>query len=425
MVFVGAGAIGDDLFAAEAKEYRTTEVVRLDPPYNNGSAKIYLESISFNHNKNDNSGADAINIRKNFTEPVHIPEWVRGSEKGNPVAYFRNTNVTVTIIAEFSADNNVFNAKIGANRIGGRLGNLKSKQEIIEFSTNTTVKVPFELDTPIPGEIDTFVQEWEWYYKEINGSPPPGGKVEIGRSYNQIFIVFAVPQSPWKTSGQSEPWTDALEWSCKWANGEMTREGAAGKITQALFKTVGGRYDTMEGRARYTKYDDCDWEETECNGAPFALTNFINNFPKVDVVNCNDMGKSLVAFSNVVGCDMSYQSVYYLGGYLNCIYVIGRCWTNNPFYERVDLPPIMKGDSDYNSGRTYFSDHAFGSISGNVFDACLKVDNDSFPDYGPPFTETWMINQPWDQYEKRLIDKSPRLPYPKTWTPVDITFDIY
>ncbi|MFC2146850.1 hypothetical protein ACFLRT_05755, partial [Acidobacteriota bacterium] len=367
--------------------------------------KVFLESISFNHDKNDNSGADAINIRKNFNEPVHIPEWERG-EKPFPAAYIINNNIT--IVARFSINKSVkFDTKIWAETIIGELGYVEEK--IVKFRDGKSGPIPFNVFGTTPGKITSFFQQWRWYFKDLNDDDSL--PMEIGDSKNKLYVILAEPQSPWKTSGQTEPWTDALDWSCKWANCETTPEGAAGKITKALFKTIGGLYDTLEGRARYTDLDRTDGE-----GAPFALTNFIDYFPKVGVVNCNDMGKSLVTFSNVVGCGMSYQKVYYSGIYLNCINAIGRGWTNNPFYELSGHPPILGRDWGYSSGRTSFSYHTFGSISCNVFDASLTVDTDSSPDC-PPYTETWMINQPWDRYKKRLIDRYPN--------PVKIAFDIY
>ncbi len=379
---------------------------------------IRLESIFFNHNKNDNSGADAINIRKNFNEPVHIPEWERG-RKPFPAAYIINEKISV--VARFSTNKlERFDAKIWAETIIGQLGYVE--EEMVEFQDGKSEPVLFKVFGTTPGKITSFLQQWRWYFHDMNNND--GLPMEIGNSKNRLYVILAEPQSPWKSSGQTEPWTDVLEWSCKWANCETTPGGAAGKITKALFRTIGGLYDTLEGRARYTDLDKT-CEETECGGAPFALTNFINNFPNVGVVNCNDMGKSLVTFSNVVGCGMSYMRVNYLCGYLNCIYVIGLGWTNNPFYEIKGHLRIVERNSGSGSGRTHFSDHAFGSISDNVFDACLTVDTDCVPDYGPPFRETWMINQPWDRYKKRLIDKRPRLKRCRTWKPKKYTFDIY
>ena len=40
-------------------------------------------------------------------------------------------------------------------------------------------------------------------------------------------------------------------------------------------------------------------------------------------------------------------------------------------------------NNDINDGRSYFSSHAMAARSGNVYDACLKVDTDANPDETP------------------------------------------
>lgn len=369
--------------------------------------KIFLESLSFNHDTGCNT-CDAINIRKNFHEDVHIPEWKRG-EKSYPAAYIKNKCVTVKAI--FTADRRIEKAIIRAERNAGDLGNLE--QTIVFFENGISKPVYFRVPGKTPGEIKSFIQEWDWYYSDINCSG--SGKVYIGRSRNEIFIVLAEPQSPWQKESQTEPWSEALAWSCKWAKGETTPEGAAEKITKALFKTIGGLYDIQEGSSRYTsdRYEE-----------PFALTNFIDHFPKIGIVNCYDMGKSLVAFSNVVGCGLSYQYSSSFG-YLNCIYAIGRGWTNNPFYKNKSFnpAPIVDKDSNYDTNlRSGFGNHAFGGISDHIFDACLTVNTSCVPDYGPPFKETWMIAQPWNWYKLKVVDKNPAS---NTRDPVSYLFTIY
>jgi hypothetical protein len=42
-------------------------------------------------------------------------------------------------------------------------------------------------------------------------------------------------------------------------------------------------------------------------------------------------------------------------------------------------------------------------LSGNVFDACLTVDTDSDPASGPPYLETWMLNEIWASYKAKVV----------------------
>jgi hypothetical protein len=358
---------------------------------------ICLDSISFNHNTASNN-ADAMNIRKNYSVDVPVPEWVKAQET-HPAAYIKNK--TVTIKAVFSAAAGVTSAKIRAAQQYGYLGN--ALQTTVSFSGGTSGAVSFQVSANTPNDIRYFYQRWNWYCGDINGSG--GAEVLLAGTKNKIYNVLAQPQSPWSTSGQSEPWTDVLYKSTIWAWGQTTPQGAADKITRQLFLNMGGLYDTYSGAPSYG------------GGGQFYLTNFLGNIPNIGVVNCYDMGKAVVTFSNVVGCGLSYRYSSPFG-FLNCINAIGRGWTNNPFYSNPSCNPnpIVPGDWGYAEGRWGFGNHAFGSIGDNIFDACLTVDTDNDPDYGPPFTETWMIDEPWTGYKTKVVDNYPstNTGYPST-----------
>jgi hypothetical protein len=360
---------------------------------------VCLDSISFNHNTASNN-SDAMNIRKNYSEDVPVPEWVKAQET-HPAAYIKNK--TITIKAVFSAGPGVTSAKIRAVQQYGYLGEVV--QTTVSFSGGTSGAVSFQVSANTPNAIQYFYQGWRWYCEDINGSG--GSEVHLANTMNKIYIVLAQPQSPWSTSGQSEPWTDVLYKSTIWAWGQTTPEGAADKIDRQLFLNVGGLYDTYSGAPSYG------------GGGQFYLTNFVNNIPNIGVVNCYDMGKAVVTYANVVGCGLSYRYSSPFG-YLNCINAIGRGWTNNPFYDNpmVYPAPIVPGDWSSAQGRYGFGNHAFGSIGDNIFDACLTVDTDSDPDDGPPFTETWMIDEPWTGYKVKVVDNYPstNTGYPSTQT---------
>jgi hypothetical protein len=363
---------------------------------------VCLESISFDHDSSSNN-ADAMSIRMNRAEDVSVPEWVK-AEESYPAAYIKNK--TITVKAVFSAAAGVSGANIRAAAQSGYLGDVV--QTAVSFSSGTSGTVSFQISANTPEAVRNFFQVWRWYCGNVNGSGSP--EVHLADSSNKIFIVLAQPQTPWSTTGPREPWADAIEKACTWASGETTPEGAADKIARELFLNTGGLYDTYSGAPAYTN-----------NGGTggFNLTAFLANIPDIGVVNCYDMGKSLVTFANAAGCGLSYR---YSGpfGYLNCIYAIGRGWTNNPFCANpaYDPNPIVPEDWSSADGRSGFGNHAFGSIVDNIFDACLTVDTDSNPDYGPPFTETWMLDEPWTGYKVKVVDDIPayNTAYPTTYT---------
>lgn len=361
---------------------------------------ICLESVSFNHNSTSNT-SDALNIRMNYTEDVTIPEWKKATVT-YPAAYIKNKNITIR--AEFSAAQGVDNCVMHADVGFGSLGNVQSKTVSFALGNPRKGDAEFTVSNPTPNMIKSFYQKWDWYCEEINGTAIT--PIHLGSSKNRIYVVLAEPPAPWTTSGQSEPWAQALQKACWWANGQTTAAGAAEKVTQRLFNNVGGVYDTQGGAPFYPQYEP-PYDSTTGKGK-FAMTMFLNNIPNVSTVNCYDMGKSLVSFSNVVGCGLAFRYSDPFGK-LNCILPIGCGWTNDPF---GGGNPIKDEDSN----RTGFGNHAFGSISDNIFDACMKVDSDSNPDHGPPFTETWLINLPWSTYKTMAVDDKPstNTGYPST-----------
>jgi hypothetical protein len=113
---------------------------------------------------------------------------------------------------------------------------------------------------------------------------------------------------------------------------------------------------------------------------------------------------------------------------VNCIYTIGKGWTNNPFYEDPtnDPAPIVSEDAGWNppnEKRSKFGNHAFCMLFDDlkIYDACLKVDTDANPDYGPPFTATWAYDWNWSTYKTKIVDDNP---YTATSTPITYTFPI-
>ena len=335
---------------------------------------VCLESVSFNHDPTCN-GCDAINIRKNSREDVHVPEWENG--KSYPAAYIGDRYVTIKAI--FSAAPGVQTAVIRAVTKKGDFGDLG--EERVYFKDNgKSCPVYFNIPAKTPDEIKAFKQWWKWYYRDINGT----GSDEISMvcSKHLIYILLAEPQSPWTTAGQSEPWADVLEYSCKWAKGETTPEGAAEKITKKFYNDIGAIYD-LNKKSYYTDRMSDD----------LILKNFMDTLRhrNVKYVNCEDMGKSLVTFSNALGCCLLYKESHASRG-------------------AYDTKRILLVGRSKEFG-WYFGYHAFGcTIFDRVFDATLKVCN--------PKPE-WMINKPWERYKNELISDtstgSAGTPHPYTF----------
>lgn len=337
---------------------------------------VCLESVSFNHQSSSNH-ADALNIRMNKTVDVMVPEWQK-AKKTYPAAYIKSK--TVTVKAVFTAGSGVNSCKIKAMVDYGQLGAVQEKT--VTFTNGNSGAVSFNLTLSTPNQIKSFIQKWKWSCSDINGSA--SAATPIAATKNRIYIVLAEPPSPWTTSGQSEPWADVLKWACWWATGETTQVGAAEEIQHHLYNDLKGSYDYGP---QYTSWTT----------QPFDMTNFLSNMTTaagIGLVNCYDMGKSLVSFSNVLGCNLTYKLSKPFGS-LNCEKAIGKPWNCSEA----------------------FGNHGFGNIGNNVTDACLKIDSDNTPT-SAPHTETWLTNIPWNTYNTMVVINA------TASTPVPYTFDV-
>ena len=255
-------------------------------------------------------------------------------------------------------------------------------------------------------------------------SPP------IYQGHIYVYTIFAAPEAPWTTSvGRYVPWTEVLDYSCDWAEGESDEEEIIEEIVEHIYEDIGLVYDTKKGDSQYT-----NGPKTE----EFRLTRFLDEMPNVDKFACYDGGKALKTFANVLGCELDYVfSNPVLGtcfGYLNCVKPAGKEWTNNPFYDSFDpfptFPdrpnltspePIVDGDCSqyqYYIGwpyyilmtvtRSSFSNHALCALGNYYYDATMTVDIDGDPD-GPPHNEEWIFGLSWSTYEDWVVDNIPSL----------------
>ena len=101
---------------------------------------LKLEAISFNHDTSSLSG-DAVNLRKNFTQPITAPEWTVGKTlpTDSPAAYaIKETQGQKIIIkAKFTVgSNNVTKAEVRAKG-GGVLGSLDP--QLVNFAGGVSV----------------------------------------------------------------------------------------------------------------------------------------------------------------------------------------------------------------------------------------------------------------------------------------------
>ncbi|KYK32418.1 MAG: hypothetical protein HXS46_09445 [Theionarchaea archaeon] len=366
---------------------------------------IIIKAIKFNHDPNSASH-DALNIRKNKSQFIDIPEWVHGTttkaeDSLSAYAIKETQGNTITIQARFKA-NDIGKAEIRAIAIepfpspfenvgfGGWLGWLMNiilwilgmtfgnvlgevKAKWVTFSTGgDSGYVTFELENPKIGDsgVGIHFTTWKWLYRLESGGP----WIDIDTTRHKIYVLLDIPKDPWKQSphvatNDQLPWTEVLDYSCKWANGQLTEDGATGAITKEVNDGIGLTYDMNNGATKYT------------HGGAFNCTWFIKYLKTGEnlgkTVNCTDCGTIVTTFSNSVGCDLHASRMgLYFG--LNKIIAIGQSgwgcpnWGCKFSYHEV----AWKGG---------------GNDNDPLFDACLKIDGDDNP-WAAPHTELLPVN---------------------------------
>lgn len=348
---------------------------------------VCLETVSFNHHK-ASICLDGITIRQNINMNVRVPEWKRGHHPSR-AAYIAGSRINIK--PEFTAAKGVSSAYIKGRTCSGNLADLK-KMKVLFCTNGKSYHCYFEPSQAVPGRIQSFYQEWKWYLCGLNRTKKK--KIHIATTLNKIYIVFAVPQYPWTTwspcpkgktppgttafpcpDEKTAPWTKVLDLSTQMAFNAAVPEAAARKITRFLYEAVGASYERNVHQYSPENASSSVW-------ADFKLTLFLKKIPHVGKVNCYDMAKALVTFSNALGCglDLRYCQPF---GCLNCVQPVGI--------------------NDWNC-KEHFDNHAFAALDNRIFDASIKVSTWSNPDKSPHLAD-WLINIPWDYYKKMVVKK--------------------
>jgi len=363
-------------------------------------SEVRVDSISFNY-----GGSAAITIHDHLkAADITAPEYLSAGNVVKPAAWVMGGSHSVQV--SFRAAASLSQAKIWATSGLGGLGSASSPVTV-NFSGGKG-QASFPVNSP-PGSIAKTTFHWDWQYDAGSGSAAMGQTGE-----HILYTVLATPKAP-----QAKPWLGALEVACKLAQGKTTAEEATRAIWNDFYNSAGGLYDTEGGSPRYTG----GW------GDPFNLTKWLANYgsANIGVVNCYDMGKAVVVFANALGGSSEYTRTDPFG-YLNLVKPIGRGWTNNPFYDYgppYNANPIVNGDWSASDGRSYFGNHGFSRLAGQIFDGSGgQVDTDSYADtlpvgaaYALDGHDSWT-----GSYKNRVIDQKPAF---TTGTPTVYTFTVY
>jgi hypothetical protein len=357
---------------------------------------ITLEAIKFNHDSSSASN-DALNLRRNATDFVPVPEWQRGvsvNPEDSPAAYsIQDTQgQTLTIKARFHRDSVTKAVQVRAlddavsppgpggclgwlvdlvrallrALFGNVLGEVPPTKVVFDAQGNSGyVTLPLVNARLWTAGVGVRTTTWRWQYRL--GSGP---WTDMVTTSHRIYSVLRVPTAPWQQAPYNAantqlPWTEVLDHACGWAALSSTLEQAAARVTEKV-NALGPATVTYDcpggGSSHYS------WGGFDCTAFLERLRGGTGNGV---YVNCSDCATIVSTFANALGCDL-WQSRMGYGFGLNPMLGIGSS---------VWQPAC---------GWSGFSYHevAWESACGAnepVWDACLKVDADADPTT-PPHT---------------------------------------
>ena len=326
---------------------------------------IAVETIEFNHDPGA-ATHDAMNIRKNATQSVTLPEWRRFAcinPEDSPAAYSvaSTKGHPITIHVSLSCtDPAIHSAEI---RVPHHV-----KVENVHFTGGVSGVVPFELiDPPVThGRVGVWDLDWRWEYRV----PPHHHWHHLADTRHRIYVVLDLPTAPWDQTpftgaNLQIPWVEALSYACHWAHGATSKDEAKRRITESVYALGPGvvQYDCPGGGASHYSAGNFD-----CTAFLDLLKGGLGNGI---YVNCSDCATILSTFANLVGCDL-WQSQMGYGFDLNPLLAIGSsvwqtaCGWGGFSYHEVAWENACTAADD-------------------VWDACLKVNGSPNPTTGPPF----------------------------------------
>ena len=324
---------------------------------------IAIESISFNHDPVA-AAHDAINVRKDTGATVTIPEWRRFisvNPEDSPAAYAiapTKGNAVTILVSLSSTDPGVSFVEVRVEH--------HVRTRAVNFSNGSAGPAVFELiDPPTShGHVGIHDVTWRWEYR----LGPNHSWHHFSTTRHRFYALLAVPTAPWlqapfNAANTQLPWTAALDYACRWAEGATSPDMAAALVTQAVYALGPAivTYDCPGGGSSHYSFPDFD-----CTSFVERLRGGIGNGV---YVNCSDCATIVASFANMLGCDL-WQSKMGWGFALNELLAIG----SNVWQTACGWPGFSYHEVAWEDACTANDD---------VFDACLRVDGDSDPTAPP------------------------------------------
>lgn len=389
---------------------------------------VLLSAIQFNHDVRSKISS-ALNVRKNASEFVSVPEWRRNVSyrpEDSVAAYsIEDTrHSTVIIKAEFlRKDTSISSVQIRAVQLPNPslplwvrflphpdllwpqphyyysyydLLNYNAYKSYFEFwqawlvtSSNVLGEVKprvitfrdnnksgmrsFELQNVRLSSRYVGVSnvEWLWQYR-INSTE---SWRDMLTTRHRIYSLLSLPTEPWKQSPYRSDntallWTDVLDFSCHWASGSMSRLGATQRITRAINELGGSIFEYGCPVGSVEMYSNALFNIFDCSATIERLRGDIGNGR---YVNCSDCASMVSTFANSLGCDL-WQSR--MGKYV-------PTFATNPI--RAIGTEFWGSPCGWGLGFTFHEVAWTGDCDSDneIFDASLEVNGSAIPAMAP------------------------------------------
>lgn len=263
--------------------------------------QVTLKSISFNYHS-DLSKTGAFHLRRNETQTVIVPEWqphVCANHECSPVGYRINElPVEMTIQASIKNEGAQSVLVRAIAESGHLLGNTSEETIPANTSAVKTFKLSDARATVMQAGIGRHDIVWRWQF-----SITPGNWTEFQTTRHRVYTVLARPQSPWMPDEDDsdeihQPWTEVLDYACKWAEGVKGTVAAAGdEATRLITNQV---YDL--GATLFMHATDPGYAHKlfDCTLFLELLRTRVGH----QTVNCEDCATIVSTFANILGCEL-------------------------------------------------------------------------------------------------------------------------
>jgi hypothetical protein len=171
------------------------------------------------------------------------------------------------------------------------------------------------------------------------------------------------------------PWTDVLDYTCAWASGQTTVDGAAAAVTSRVYNSLGFKYENVAGASAYIDSTSPAMQQFYCTRFISFLASGTGVGPDV---NCMDCATIVTTFANSVGCNLTESTMYtpnvpftsFKSFACNEIMAIGFTAWGYPFPGQPWVGKFTYHEVAWTPGIGY---------PDPLYDACLRVDSGSNP----------------------------------------------